>query len=299
MRRFAAVLCFAVLLIVPQAHAATATGSIRDAPIRTVRAGQGTIGYRDVGHGRPLVLIMGLSGTMDSWEPVFADALARGRRVIAFDNEGIRRTTLGPGTLTVRRMGDDVAALITHLRLGRADVLGWSMGGMIAQALARAHPSLVRRLILCATAPGDGTATLPAADVLAQLSGGTANAAGLLGLLFPPGRDADTQSFVSALLSYPNPATVAPDSVTQAQLAATGAWLAGKDPLGRPLRRLRLPVLVAGGALDVLLPVANQRRLAAAIQGAQLRIYPAAAHGFLFQERVAFVNEVRRFLSAP
>ncbi len=299
MRVLTLVLLAAVLLIAPQAHAAGATGSIRDASIRTVHAGQGTIGYRAVGHGRPLVLIMGLSGTMDSWEPAFADALARGRRVIAFDNEGIRRTTLGPGTLTIRRMGEDVASLITHLHLGRADVLGWSMGGMIAQSLARRHPELVRRLILCATAPGDGTATLPAADVAAQLSGGTSNAAGLLGLLFPPGRDADTQAFVSALLSYPNPATVAPDAVTQSQLAASASWLAGKDPLGRPLRRLRLPVLVAGGALDVLLPVANQRRLAAAIPGARLRIYPAAAHGFLFQERVAFVAQLRRFLSGP
>jgi pimeloyl-ACP methyl ester carboxylesterase len=270
--------------------------SIVKAPIRTVRAGQGTIGYRDVGHGRPLILIMGLSGTMDSWEPVFADALARHRRVIAFDNEGIRRTTLGPGTLTIRRMGRDVASLITALHLRRADVLGWSMGGMIAQALAHDRPKLVRRLILCATAPGDGTATFPAVDLAAQLSGGAANAAGLLTQLFPPGRDADTQQFVASLLSYPDPATIAPDATTQLQLAAATRWLTGGDPSGRPLKRLALPVLVGGGALDALLPVANQRRLAAALPHSRLRIYPRAAHGFLFQERIAFLEQIERFL---
>lgn len=276
--------------------AAAAPVSVITAPIRSVHAGQGTIGYRSVGQGRPLVLIMGLSGTMDSWEPSFVDALAAHRRVITFDNEGIGKTTLGPGTLTVRRMGRDVASLITALHLKQADVLGWSLGGMIAQALAHDRPELVRRLVLCATAPGDGTATPPAPDIAAQLSGSAANAADLLGLLFPPGRDADTQAFIAALLSYPNVRTVAPDAVTKAQLAASSRWIRGKDPAGRPLGRIKLPVLVGGGALDVLLPVANDRRLASAIPRARLRVYAAAAHGFLFQEQHAFVPEITRFL---
>ena len=295
--RLALILVCAALLAGPAtAAAAPPLPSIVKAPIRTVRAGQGTIGYRDVGHGRPLILIMGLSGTMDSWEPVFADALARHRRVIALDNEGIRRTTLGPGALTIRRMGRDVASLITALHLGRADVLGWSMGGMIAQALAHDRPALVRRLILCATAPGDGTATLPAVDFVSQITGGLANASALLGQLFPPGHDADTQQFVASLLSYPDPATIAPDATTRLQLAATTRWLAGDDPSGRPLRRITQPVLVGGGVLDALLPVANERRLAAALPHARLRTYPGAAHGFLFQERVAFLGEIERFL---
>ena len=93
-----------VFLALAVPAAATPPRSITDAPIRTVEAGQGTIGYRSVGQGRPLVLIMGLSGTMDAWDPRFVNALARRRRVISFDNEGIRSTTLGPRTLTIRRM---------------------------------------------------------------------------------------------------------------------------------------------------------------------------------------------------
>ena len=267
--------------------------STTDAPIRTVQAGQGKIGYRSVGEGRPLVLVMGLAGTMDAWPPGFVDALAARRRVITFDNEGIRHTTLGAGTLTIRRMADDAASLIRALRLRRADVLGWSMGGMIAQSLARRHPRLVRRLVLCATAPGDGRATPPAADVITQLAAGTANA---FQLLFPPGQDSAGQAFIKAITSYPNPAPGAPPEVTRAQLAASATWLSGGDPSGRPLRRLRLPVLVGGGALDRLLPVANQRYLARALPNAGLRVYRDAAHGFLFQHRRAFLRQIQRFL---
>jgi pimeloyl-ACP methyl ester carboxylesterase len=277
------------------AAAAAPPRSITDAPIRTVQAGQGKIGYRSVGEGRPLVLVMGLSGTMDAWPPSFVDGLAAGRRVITFDNEGIRRTTLGTGALTIGRMADGVASLIRALRLRRADVLGWSMGGMIAQSLARQHPRRVRRLVLCATAPGDGRATPPAADVITQLASGTAN---LFQLLFPPGHEGASQAFARAITSYPNVSPAAPPDITRAQLGATATWLGGGDPSGRPLSRLRLPVLVGGGALDRLLPVANQRYLASALPNARLRVYRDAAHGFLLQHQRKFVRVVDRFLRA-
>jgi pimeloyl-ACP methyl ester carboxylesterase len=283
----------AICLAVAAPAAAAPPRSIKDAPIRAVNAGQGKIGYRSVGEGKPLVLVMGLSGTMDAWPPSFVDALATRRRVITLDNEGIRRTTLGPGTLTIGRMADDVASLIRALRLRRADVLGWSMGGMIAQSLARRHPNRVRRLVLCATAPGDGRATPPAADVITQLTTGMAD---VFGLLFPPGHDSASQAFVRGITSYPNPSPAAPPEVTQAQLGASTTWAAGGDPSGRPLSRIRLPVLVGGGALDRLLPVANQRYLATALPNARLRVYRDAAHGFLFQHQRAFLKQINRFL---
>ena len=149
-------LALCLILTLPASPVAAAPRSIADVPIRTVETGKGTVGYRSVGEGPPLVLIMGLSGTMDAWQPSFVDSLAARRRVIVFDNEGIRRTTGSRGPLTIRRMARQTASLIRALRLGRPDVLGWSMGGMIAQSLARQRPRRVRRLVLCATAPGDG-----------------------------------------------------------------------------------------------------------------------------------------------
>jgi pimeloyl-ACP methyl ester carboxylesterase len=285
----------AICLVLAPAAAAAPQRSIADTPIRAVQAGQGTVGYRSVGEGRPLVLIMGLAGTMDAWPPNFVDGIAARRRVITFDNEGIRRTTLGTGALSIARMADDTASLIRALRLRRADVLGWSMGGMIAQSLARRHPKLVRRMVLCSTAPGDGRATPPAPDVISQLATGTGNASQLL---FPPGQDPAARAYARAITSYPSPSPGAPASVTQAQFAATAGWLAGADPSGRPLRRLRLPVLVGGGALDRLLPPANQRHLARALPNARLRVYRDAAHGFFLQHGREFVRVVDRFLRA-
>src|SRR5918992_548826 len=107
----------------PAAAAPTAT----TAPTRVVEAGGIELGYRTVGKGPPILLIQGLSGTMDGWDPGLVDALARGgRRVVLFDNEGMGRSEIRPGTLTIRRMADDAAALIRRLRLRRPDVLGYS-----------------------------------------------------------------------------------------------------------------------------------------------------------------------------
>jgi pimeloyl-ACP methyl ester carboxylesterase len=285
----AGVLC--LLLAAPAA--AAGQRSTVDVPVRTVQAGQGTIGYHSLGQGPPLVLVMGLSGTMDASPPSLVDALAARRRVITFDNEGIRRTTLGSGTLSIRRMADDIASLIRRLRLGRADVLGWSMGGMIAQSLARRHPGRVRRLVLAATGPGNGRATLPGADVIQALAGSTAN---VLDLLFPPDRQDLGAAFARQVTSYPNAQPAAPPAVTRAQLNASTEWMRGRDPSGRSLSRLRLPVLVGGGTLDRLLPASNQRHLARQLPNATLRMYRGASHGFLFQYRKRFARAVHRFL---
>src|ERR1700729_4404720 len=151
---------------------APGTASVVSAPVRIAHTRLGAVGYRVVGSGPPLVLIMGYAGTMEVWDPRLVHALARHNRVVMFDNAGIGRTQPLPGeqtaTLTIDAMADQTSALIDALGLGRPDVLGWSMGGMIAQALAVLHPAQVRRLVLCATYPGTGTVVLPAvADRLA------------------------------------------------------------------------------------------------------------------------------------
>jgi pimeloyl-ACP methyl ester carboxylesterase len=299
MRRLLAVPLVAALMgaaaiSTPASAATSAKPSITAAKAHTVKAGPGRVGYRSIGKGRPLVMIMGLSGTMDAWPPSLVDALAKGRRVITFDNEGIRRSTASKGTLSIRRMADTTASLIRALKLRRPDVLGWSMGGMIAQSLAARHPKLVRRLVLCATAPGDGKGTAPAAGALGQLTG--SSVVQLFGLLFPPGHEADGNAYAADLVRYPNVAPQAPPATTSRQLGATATWLIGQDPSGKRPGALRQRTLVAGGELDRLLPFPNQQHLARAIPHARLVSYPDAAHGFVFQHAAEFVPEVARFL---
>jgi pimeloyl-ACP methyl ester carboxylesterase len=287
-----AVLAFCLALAAPGA-AAAAPRSVADAPIRAVSAGESQVGYRSVGHGRPLVLIMGLSGTMDAWPPSFVDALAAKRRVIVFDNEGIRRTTAGPAPLTISRMADGTASLMRALRLKRADVLGWSMGGMVAQSLARRHPQRVRRLVFCATAPGDGNATFPNPDVLGDLTDSAAG--GVFTRLFPTSTKA-AERYIQQIVSYRNASPAAPAEVTQAQFGASAVWLSGGDPSGHRLGRLRVPTLVGAGGLDRVLPTPNQRYLAGRLPRGRLRLYEDSGHGFLFQHQRDFVRAVERFL---
>lgn len=275
-----------------------ATPSIAAAPVRTVKAGQGRIGYRSVGKGPAVVFVMGLSGTMDAWAPSFVDRVAAsGHRVVIFDNEGIGRTTLGKGTLTIKRMAGDTASLIRALKLRKADVVGWSMGGMIAQATAIRYPRLVRRVVLAATAPGDGKGTAPSPAVFQALAGGGGGdrAAGLLGALFPASRQDALNAWVADVARYQPFRASAPAKVTQAQLGACAGWLIGRDPASASPRKLKQRVLVGAGVDDPILPFPNQQHLAATAPHATLKAYPAAAHGFLFQEP-DFLDAVVAFL---
>jgi pimeloyl-ACP methyl ester carboxylesterase len=109
---------------------------------------------------------------MEGWDPRFVNGLAQHHRVITFDNAGIGKSDSLPAPLTVDAMADQTSALIDTLRLGRADVLGWSMGSMIAQALAIRHPKQVRRLVLCASFPGNGTTVPPSRQELNAFESG-------------------------------------------------------------------------------------------------------------------------------
>jgi len=275
--------------------AAHAAGSAATAPTQTVRFGKQQFGYRSIGSGRPVVFVMGLSGTIDGWPPSFLDAVAaKGHRVLVFDNEGVGRSTLRPGTLTIRRMGQDTARFIRALHVRRPDVVGWSMGGMIAQSLAIENPKRLRRLVLLATAPGDGKATFPDAAALTALS--TGDAAALLPDLFPSDQVAARDRYIADLLMRFDINPIAPRRVITAQLAACTQWMTGGDPDGKKIRGVKARTLVGGGELDGLLPVANQRHLAQVIPHAKLVTYPDAAHGFFFQEAADFVPRLTAFL---
>lgn len=267
--------------------------SIASAPVRTVGTTAGTVAYRTVGSGPPLVLITGYGGTMQDWDRRFVDALARHRRVVVLDNAGIGRTQAPPGPPTIDAMADQTAALVGALHLGRADVLGWSTGGMIAQALAVRHPTQVRRLVLCASFPGDGTAVPPSRPELDAFESGRADA--VMRALFPADRTAAQNAYLAAISSYPA-APPAPATVVAAQGRAVDAWWAGTDPAGKRAGSIAAPTLVADGTEDRLDPAANSRRLARLIPGARLRLYPDAGHAFLFQEQASFVPLVESFL---
>ena len=171
-------------------------------------------------------------------------------------------------------------------------MLGWSMGGMIAQALAVLHPGQVRRLVLCATFPGVGTVIPPQAKIN-DLTNGNG-----LSVLFPADQPMAADAFSAGAQSYAD-AEAASAGVISAQGEASLSWFHGTDAAGRLTSRISVPTLVADGAEDQLDAVSNSRALAGLIPGAKLLIYPDAGHGFLFQEGTPFAVTVESFLSGP
>jgi pimeloyl-ACP methyl ester carboxylesterase len=266
---------------------------ITAAPVQVARTALGDVGYREVGHGPALVLITGFSASMDYWAPYFVDALATRFRVVVFDNAGVGQTAALAAPLSVPRMAAQTSALITALRLGPCDVLGWSMGGMIAQSLTATDPGQVRRLVLAATQAGTGTAApVPPAAQEALDSG---NGAAAVALLFPPGQVAATVRYLTGIHGYPG-YYAASATVRAQQQTAVAQWFAGDDASGRHPGEIRTPTLVADGTDDALDPVSNDRMLAALIPGARLVLYPGAGHAFLFQDTGSFVAELISFL---
>jgi pimeloyl-ACP methyl ester carboxylesterase len=264
---------------------APGTASVVSAPVRTAHTSLGAVGYRIVGSGPPLVLIMGYDWTMEGWDPRLVHALARHHRVVMFDNSGVGRTQQLPPPYSIDTMAGQTSALIDTLHLGRPDVLGWSMGGMIAQALAVLHPAQVRRLVLCATYPGTGVAVVPSPSVIRA------------GSIFPAYQASAFGAFKAAIAEYPGAASPAGSAPNGPQAAAVANWWTGIDPAGRQAARISVPTLVADGTADQLTPAANDHILARLIPGARLVLYPDAGHGFLFQDWTRFASLVESFLT--
>jgi pimeloyl-ACP methyl ester carboxylesterase len=265
---------------------APGTASVVSAPVRVARTKLGPVGYRVVGTGPPLVLIMGYGLTMEGWDPRLVHALAGHHRVVMFDNAGIGRTRQLPVTASIDDMADQTSALITALRLGRPDVLGWSLGGAVAQALAVRHPAQVRGLVLCATFPGNTT------DVAAPATAPPVN-----GGDFPANQTGAYDAAKAAIAEYPTTAR-APALAKAQQESALSDWNVGHDAAGLRTGQITARTLIADGAEDALDPVGNDQTLHHLIHGSQLKLYPDAGHAFLFQDWSSFAAEVNRFLAA-
>jgi pimeloyl-ACP methyl ester carboxylesterase len=261
------------------------------------------VGYRTVGSGPPLFLIMGYSGTLYVWDPGLLMRLAERHRVIVFDNRGVLTTSRGRGRLTIQRMADDTAGLIRTLGYRRVDVLGWSMGGYIAQELALRHPNRLRRLVLAGTDPGSPRAILPKGPFARRIvNDPNPTIQELLRAIFPATKQAAANAYVQRLLLWPGVQASdfnASPQITREQSVASGRlWLCRSCGTYSRLPSLRAPTLVADGRRDILEPPGNSRMIARRIPRARLALYGAAGHAFLFQRRLGFARQVNSFLGS-
>lgn len=277
----------------PVSAPAQASGIV-GAPTLIAHTRDGDVGYREVGTGSPILLVMGHGASMDAWAPAFVDALAAHHTVVVFDNAGVGQTSALPGTMTVPAMAEQTSALISVLRLHRPTVLGWSLGGMVAQALAVRHPGQVGRLVLASTQAGTGEALpIPPAAAAALDS---PDPAVRLSVLFPSDQLAAAYAYAKGISQYPGFYGVS-DAVRAEQATALQEWMAGADREGREVGRIHVPVLVADGASDALDPAGNATILADGLRCAHVLMYPDAGHAFLFQDPEQFAATVDAFAS--
>ncbi|OAF17445.1 alpha/beta fold hydrolase [Bradyrhizobium neotropicale] len=248
--------------------------------------------------GTPLVLLQHFSGNIDAWDPAVVNALAADRPVIAFDNAGVGRST-GQTPDNIETMARDAVAFINLLGLPEVDLLGFSLGGCVAQQIAADHGRLVRKLILVGTAPKGGEEHLLA--VLQQAFSQTDAPDPRLPLFFT--KSSASQSSGLAFLKRTKLRKDDRDTdngkaVTDPQAKALITWCATPDPEHAILRAIRQPALVVSGSHDTMLPASNAYAMFKELSNAQLVLYPDSGHGALFQHHEIFVSHVRTFLQA-
>jgi pimeloyl-ACP methyl ester carboxylesterase len=261
--------------------------------------------YRDTAGGEgdaPLVLLQHFRGNLDSWDPALIDALASARRVITFDNAGVGGST-GTTPDTVAQMARDAIAFLAALDLGQVDLLGFSIGSFVAQEIALRRPAVVRRLILASAAP-QGAAGMHgwAPDVIGAIGTPQTSPEEYIGVFFAPSsssRQAGKEAMQRMYARTQDRDTATNWATRQAQYDAVCTWGIPDHALLQRLSALRLPVFVANGDSDPMILPHYSYLLAGLIPQARLKIYPDAAHGFLFQHHAEFAADVEAFLSDP
>ena len=274
------------------------------APTRFVEANGIRFAFRRFGGGEgpPMLFCQHFTGTMDNWDPIITNTLAQDREVILFDNRGVASSS-GQTPDSVQAMATDALAFVDALGLKRIDLLGFSIGGMVAQQMVLDRPELVRHLILAGTGPEGGEGIdigglPPSSEVLADASLShfdrqqrlffapteTSQAAGRAFSERKSWRKNDRDPEASAV-------------VAKAQTIAIKSW--GEQKKGERYRRLKeikQPTLVFNGIDDVMIPTINSYILARNIPNARLVLYPDSGHGALAQYPDQFCAEVNALL---
>ncbi|GGT09295.1 MULTISPECIES: alpha/beta fold hydrolase [Streptomyces] len=244
----------------------------------------------------PLVLLTRLRATMDHWDPDFLDRLATRREIVVFDNRGTGAST-GTPPASIDGLVEGALSFTRSLGLDEVDLLGWAMGGTVAQGMALAEPFLVRRLVLAGSSPG-GIPRLPAQAVKVRqtLSKPVNDEEDFLYLFFPqtdPARAVGRASLGRLQRRLRASRTVVGPEAVRAQLVAVGTF----EGFWERQSELDLPVLLAHGVRDVVVHPYASYAMAQRLPDAKVIFYNDAGHGFLFQHPDDFAVEVDHFLS--
>jgi pimeloyl-ACP methyl ester carboxylesterase len=247
----------------------------------------------------PLVMLQHFRGNLDNWDPALTDALAAEREVILIDYAGVGSST-GEPSHTIASTARQMIAFIGALGLDRIDLLGFSIGGFVAQEIALVRPALVRRLVLAATGPKGAPGMHGWREDIAAAARGESKPENLLYVMFAHTEASQTKGteflgrFMQRQEGRDAPTS---DAVRDAQYDAIVEWGIPDHAALQRLTGIKSPTLVIQGDDDLMIPTKLSHLLAGLMPHAQIRIYPDAAHGFLFQYPTEVAAEVNAFLA--
>jgi pimeloyl-ACP methyl ester carboxylesterase len=276
------------------------TTTFKDTPTETIDVDGTPFAYRELGPatGVPVIFLHHLAAVLDNWDPRAVDGIAAKRHVITFDNRGVGASG-GRTPNTIEEMARDAVAFIRALGFDQVDLFGFSMGGMISQVIAQTEPQLVRKLVLAGTGPagGEGIDKVTAITYWDLVHGWLTFKDPKTYLFFTrtPNGKAAAAAYMERLKERTNdrdkPISIA--TSFRAQLKAIHRW--GKQAPA-DLSRITQPVLVMNGDHDRMVPTPNTVDMAKRFPNAELKIYPDAGHGGVFQYHDEFVAQALEFL---
>lgn len=272
----------------------------KDAPTKTVDVSGARFAYRQLGTdtGVPVIFLNHLAAVLDNWDPSVVDGIAAQHRVIVFDNRGIGASGgLTPDTIDA--MARDAIAFIRALGFEQVDLLGFSLGGMVSQAIAELEPQLVRKMILAGTGPagGVGIDKVTQVTIVDMLRGYLTFKDPKQYLFFTTTANGRRESakFIKRLKERTEDRDK-PISIRafRIQLKAIHAWGVQQPS---DLSTIQQPVFVANGDHDRMVPTSNTFDLAKRLPNSEIKIYPDAGHGGIFQFHNEFVAQALEFLA--
>jgi pimeloyl-ACP methyl ester carboxylesterase len=259
--------------------------------------------YRRFGRpaGVPLVMLQHFRGNLDNWDPALTDALAAEREVILLEYPGVGSSSgeFGPSISDVAR---HMIASITELGLDEVDLLGFSIGGFVAQEIALVRPGLVRRLVLAATGPKGAPGMHGWREDIAAAARGESKPENLLYIMFAHTETSQAKGmeflrrFMERHVGRDAPTS---DAARDAQYDAIVEWGIPDHAALQRLTAIKSPTLIIQGDNDLMIPTKLSHLMAGLIPDAKIRIYPDAAHGFLFQYPAEVPADVNAFLAEP
>jgi len=252
------------------------------------------IAYKIFGSGDPLVMCVGYATNMDLWGTGAIEILQQKFKVIVFDYRGMGLSTNSDNSFTINSLAEDVNELLTALNISKTHILGWSMGGYVAQMFAINHPEKVNKLVLYATNCGDTITVEPSQEIIDILSNPASTPEEMLSTLFPD----------EWLATHPEPWKFLPDAkepyngeAIGMQYEAVQGWLSPGGGSAGHLNKLTMPVLLICGDQDKVVPCINSSILADSIGSSSLIKVDGSGHGLMYQLPETFANYVLTFLS--